>query len=633
MKYVLSISLMFVCSLLGSSELPGWPVSTPPPEGVFLSSPLALDLDCDGTKEIVTAGPDDSLRVFSIDGSAFAGFPVGLSGDVSSHVAAGPVTGTSFQLVVLTTDGTIDVFDRNGSIVSPFPIALGDSAGSTCPVLWDFDGDGAVEIVAHTGDSLHVIKNDGSELLGFPVPVLSGYGPATSPSVGDFTGDSDAEIVAVGYEKLYAYKHDGTILPGFPIELADSQAFSYSSPILLDLDGDDTLEICACYHSYGGSNHGYIAVWGIDGEMLGSWPIQTAGYGSWIYGTPAAGDIDGDGLPEIVLTNHNGKGYVINGDASSPEPWSMSLGIGALESSPLLCDFNGDAGPDILFLGNDSIGSVACYSAIGAVIDSFPWESGAAWRLATPFIDDIDDDGDLDICAIDIDGSVHLYDYKFEGMPYSRSWIMGKHDPMRTGWLHPEPPDTVVASSDGDSVIVSWKRIIDRDLQSYNLYTTEDEFDSSGGILLGEFFDTTATIAFDSSSQFFFITGSTQFIEGEQSMVAAIDSTTNIAESFKPQNMALDVYPNPFNSAVTISISCHSRENGNPEIEIFDLNGRMVYENSVGDGSPVPSANVRGDLAPTEIIWQPDATIGSGVYLVRSRIGDCETTKRIIYLK
>jgi hypothetical protein len=304
----------------------------------------------------------------------------------------------------------------------------------------------------------------------------------------------------------------------------------------------------------------------------------------------------------------------------------MSLGIGALESSPLLCDFNGDAGPDILFLGNDSIGSVACYSAIGAVIDSFPWESGAAWRLATPFIDDIDDDGDLDICAIDIDGSVHLYDYKFEGMPYSRSWIMGKHDPMRTGWLHPEPPDTVVANSDGDSVIVSWTRIIDWDLQSYNLYTTEDGFDSSGGIFLGEFFDTTATIAFDSSSQFFFITGSTQFIEGERSMVATIDSTTNIAESFKPQNMALDVYPNPFNSAVTISISGDVTSS----LQIFDIAGRMVSEIAVRAGLK-PARAGGSETLPYKITWQPDESIGSGVYLVR--VKGTDAAMKAIYLK
>ena len=613
MKSIIAIVLVISYSLLGAEELPGWPVSLSPAEGVFLSSPLALDLDGDGTKEIVVAGPDDSLRAFRTDGSALSGFPVALSGDVSTQIAAGPVTGSWFQLVVLTTNGTIHVFDQSGNIVSPFPITLADSAGVAGPVLWDFDGDGSAEIVAQVGDSLHVIMNDGSETSGFPVPVLSDYGPAASPAVGDFTGNGDAEIVAVGYDKLYAYDHTGTILPSFPIELADSEAFSYSAPILLDFDGDDTLDICACYHSYGGSNHGYIATWNIHGEMVDSWPISAADYGSWIYGSPAAGDIDGDGLPEISVTSHNGRGYVVNSDASSPDPWSMALGIGAMESSPLLCDFNGDGGPDILFLGNDSTGTVACYDAVGASIDSFPWNGGASWRLATPIIDDIDDDGDLDICAIDEGGTMHLFDYYQTGAAYSRPWTMGRHDPLRTGWLHPEPPDTVIAHPFADSVIVSWARIIDWDLDGYNLYATADSSDSSGGEFIEKYSDTVAVIALDSTLRYFFVTGTTHFTEGKRSMIAAIDSTTNIADAKVPQRIAIKVYPNPFNAICTI-------ETPN-DIEIFDMSGRLIAKKTLE-----PNGIVRWNGTDNH-----GQALPSGIYLIKTKKGF--ESKKVVLLR
>ena len=66
----------------------------------------------------------------------------------------------------------------------------------------------------------------------------------------------------------------------------------------------------------------------------------------------------------------------------------------------------------------------------------------------------------------------------------------------------------------------------------------------------------------------------------------------------------------------------------------------MVDNVSVGEGL-VPS---RGDVSgqnerdgtrpsPTKIVWQPDESIGSGVYLVRAPVGDKSITKRIVYLK
>jgi hypothetical protein len=91
--------------------------------------------------------------------------------------------------------------------------------------------------------------------------------------------------------------------------------------------------------------------------------------------------------------------------------------------------------------------------------------------------------------------------------------------------------------------------------------------------------------------------------------------------SRKPERISISVSPNPFNSAVSISVDCHYRENGNPEIEIFDINGRMVFDNSVGANRDTP------------VVWQPDEKIGSGVYLVRAMVGDESVTKRVVYLK
>ena len=113
-----------------------------------------------------------------------------------------------------------------------------------------------------------------------------------------------------------------------------------------------------------------------------------------------------------------------------------------------------------------------------------------------------------------------------------------------------------------------------------------------------------------------------------------ISLAINETAAQKPVAIALSAYPNPFNSAVTITIDCHSRANGNPEIEIFDIEGRMVDNLSVGAYRIRPK-NASTRLTPTggQYIWQPDAALGSGVYLVRATVGANIVSKRVVYLK
>ncbi len=77
-----------------------------------------------------------------------------------------------------------------------------------------------------------------------------------------------------------------------------------------------------------------------------------------------------------------------------------------------------------------------------------------------------------------------------------------------------------------------------------------------------------------------------------------------------PTEMEFAVWPNPFNSACRITA---------PEgatVEIFDIDGRSV-----------------ASFQNTDNIWQPDESIGSGVYLIRARVGNESVAKRVVYLK
>jgi len=115
--------------------------------------------------------------------------------------------------------------------------------------------------------------------------------------------------------------------------------------------------------------------------------------------------------------------------------------------------------------------------------------------------------------------------------------------------------------------------------------------------------------------------------------------------SAKPEAFALSAWPNPFNGTVTISLSAIPYgpygSSENPEIEIFDINGRRISViSSEGlqsdEKSPADSEKIspfgRNDNGG-KFIWQPDPSLGSGVYLVRAMGAEQSTSKRIVYMK
>jgi|GEM_PF-3489008 len=112
----------------------------------------------------------------------------------------------------------------------------------------------------------------------------------------------------------------------------------------------------------------------------------------------------------------------------------------------------------------------------------------------------------------------------------------------------------------------------------------------------------------------------------------------------KPQSVGLSVYPNPFNSSVTLYLSgvgATERSPGQIAVEIFDITGRLVYAPS--PSVPLPKGEGGKTLLPPgeggsksrmrAFTWQPDEAINSGVYFVRVVIGGQSVTKRILYMK
>lgn len=126
----------------------------------------------------------------------------------------------------------------------------------------------------------------------------------SSPTVVDLDGDGNLDIlVGTSYGMFYVLDHHGKVREKFPLEMAEIQG----AVVAADVNDDGKIELVTA------DTHGNVAVWTPKGVLIWEKHLK-----SLIPQGPTVGDVDGDGHTELVVPTLSGKIHVLDGrDGSS----------------------------------------------------------------------------------------------------------------------------------------------------------------------------------------------------------------------------------------------------------------------------------------------------------------------------
>jgi hypothetical protein len=354
------------------------PLSSAPdfPEGdTDLSALRAADFNNDGIPDLVVTDIYGNVNILQGVGDGFFGAVFSYSFPDRNAIPWDAVTGdfnhdgnVDFAVVeseyVVSGSGSVQVFLRKGDGSFQSPLVIPAPLGAFSLVTADFNRDGKLDLAVLVNENGTVegltSEPDGNVLilLGNGDGTFTSHGSYTvepgaqAIAVGDFNGDRTPDLAVVsvstgtphqnGDVLILTGKGDGTFTTGTDIALTGGilagPGGNFVSLATTDLNGDGRLDLAvALSDDEPGSGELVVLLGHGDGTFQP--PVQYAAGVGYVM----AGDLNGDRIPDLIVTGEVATGYLLgNGDGTfQPEATFFYL------SGFTTADFNGDGKLDI----------------------------------------------------------------------------------------------------------------------------------------------------------------------------------------------------------------------------------------------------------------------------------------------
>ncbi len=398
-------SLHFIIPV--SYEQYGWPQYS----DAVISSPILMDMYNTGKKDVIYSTGNGYLYVKDSQGNNVAGFPTKITNVTYGSVSAYDINRDGrIEIIAAGFDSTIYAVDDSGSVMWSYKT---DEPFRSTPVIEDLDKDSLYEIIiGGMKGEIFVLRDDGTLSDSFPFQSPDSAIILTGVATGDIDNDGFPDII-YGTVKgdVYAINRFGKILSGWPFKA--SMGFPESPSIGKFTEGVKVII---------GSFNDTLYILNSDGSVYAK-----VGTGGDIRTSPALTDIDGDGDLEIFIGSDDKYIYGLNPDGSYVPGWPVFIGL-RVQGSIVFSDIDSSGTEEVIVNG---AGNVYAYSSSGQVISSFPITT--AGDATPPAIDDIDNDGDMEIVEGTNKG-MYAIDYKTKTIK-GNYWNMFRGNSRRTGYV------------------------------------------------------------------------------------------------------------------------------------------------------------------------------------------------------